>query len=161
VGKRILLVAVALALVSSGAWARQKDIGIGVEYVFTYGSLGALNGFAVTGSPPVLPMVFGLTFGAGSGYFNLGITADWWLYQTRLGGPFALYAGPGLWGAVNLGATGYGAFGARAALGLQFFPIDPLELFVEFAANIGLAISGGGAGLSWGVAPAIGGRFWF
>lgn len=159
--KKALLFLLVLSLVSSGAWAKQKDIGIGVEYVFSYGSLGALNGFALTGSPPVLPMVFGLTLSFGSGYLNLGITGDWWLFQKGLTGPLGLYAGPGLFLAAGLDASASFAFGARGVLGLQFFPIEPLELFIEAALNVGLAVSGGGAGLSWGVQPSAGARFWF
>jgi hypothetical protein len=159
--KKIVLLMVVLAVLgASGAWAKQKDIGIGVEYVFSYGSLGALNGFAITGSPPKLPVVLGINLGIGGGYFNLGVTGDWWLFQRRITGPLALYAGPGLFLAVNLGGTGYFAFGARAAVGFQFFPIEPLELFIEAALNVGVAISGG-ARLSWGVPLAVGARFWF
>jgi hypothetical protein len=161
VKKICLLAVVVLAFGASGAWAKQKGIGIGVEYVFTYGSLGALNGFAITGSPPGLPVVLGANFGFGSGYFNLGVTGDWWLYQRRLTGPLGLYAGPGLFLGVRLGGTGYVALGARGALGLQLFPIEPLELFIEAAVNVGLAITNGGAGLAWGVPVSVGGRFWF
>lgn len=159
--KRVLLVLVVLALVSSGAWAKQKDIGIGVEYVFSYGSMGALNGFAITGSPPVLPMVFGLNLSFGQGYLNLGVTADWWLYQRGISGPMGLYAGPGLFLALGLQSNSAFAFGARGVLGLQFFPVEPLELFIEVAINVGLAVAGGGAALSWGVPLSLGARFWF
>jgi hypothetical protein len=161
VGRRIVLVLALLAVAATGALAKQKDIGIGVEYVFSYAPLGVLNGFAITGSPPVLPIVFGLNLSFGGGSFNLGVTGDWWLFQRGLTGPLALYAGPGLFLTAGLGASAAVAFGARGIVGLQLFPIEPLEFFIETGVNVGIAISGAGAGLSWGIPFALGGRFWF
>jgi hypothetical protein len=158
--RRALFLAAALLVLMGTTASAEPDIGIGVEYVFTYGSLGALQGFAITGSPPVVPLVFGLNLSFYGAYFNLGITADWWLWQRRAG-LLGLYAGPGLWGFVTLGGGSEVAFGARAILGLQLWPISVLELFVEGGLNVGLRVSGGGAGLSWGVPVAAGVRFWF
>lgn len=159
--KTFILVLLVVTLVGTVASAKQSDIGIGVEYVFTYGSLGALNGFAITGSPPVLPLVFGLNLSFATSYFNLGITGDWWLWQTGIAGPLALYAGPGLFLGVNLSGSAAFSFGARGVIALQIFPIQPLEFFLETGVNVGLAVGSGGAGLTWGIPVSLGGRFWF
>ena len=153
--KTFLIVAIVLIAFSSTAGA--QDIGIGVEYVFDF-SGSVLNGLAITGSPPVLPMVFGLNFSFGGGAFHFGITADWWLYQTTISGPFALYVGPGLF----FGIGSVLSLGVRVPIALQFWVIPPLELFLEVAPSIGLTFGGGSTvAPRFGVAAAIGGRFWF
>lgn len=158
--KKALLILLALTAIGTGAWARQSNIGVGVEYVFSYGPVGALNGFAITGKPPVLPIVLGVSLSFGSEVFNLGVTADWWLWQTGIAGPLSLYAGPGLFLGLGLGGDPDISFGARGVIGLQFFPIDPLEFFLEGGINVGLRV-GDPTTLTWGIPVAVGARFWF
>jgi len=163
--RELLLVAVALALAVPGVSARQKDVGFGVEYVLTVKPVGgpvrALHGFAVTGSPPVLPAVLGVALSFAPGYLHLCLTGDWWLIQLGLDGPVGLYLGPGLsWGA-NIGGAGAVSFGARAVIGLQFFPTEILELFLEAGVNVGVYVGPSGAGLSWGAPAGVGARLWF
>ena len=91
--------------------------------------------------------------------FHMGVTADWWVYKEPLVDAINLYLGPG--GYVNLAVNGSTSvdLGLRIPVGLQMFPIDPLELFIELAPKVGIGFPIQFP--TWGLQGALGFRFWF
>lgn len=137
---------------------------VGVIPVFSFGIGGAFNyGFQMPHQAMLsvkfdtFPAVFGI--GASIGYtsFQIGVTADWWLFHQHLFSIVDLYIGPGLYAAIG-GTTG---LGIRVPIGLRAFILDPLELFIEIAPSIGLRLSNPITFPTWGVQGAFGFRFWF
>lgn len=104
--------------------------------------------------------VMGISARAAGGTFNLGVTADWWMYHEPLAGIISLYVGPGGYLSLGLGDATSFDIGARVPVGLQVFPIDPLEVFVELAPAIGVALSPFNFP-TFGIQAAFGFRFWF
>ena len=51
--------------------------------------------------------------------------------------------------------------GLRIPVGFQVFPLDPLELFLEFAPSVGVQFSNPVTFPNWSVQGAFGFRFWF
>jgi len=83
------------------------------------------------GNFPVLGVEWSLN---SNGYSVIGVTFDWWIHTQAIGSGFFWYTGVG----------GYVGFfvdqdyfdfdlGLRGLIGLQFFPIKSIELFLEFA----------------------------
>ena len=60
-------------------------------------------------------------------------TADWWAYKQHFEGILNLYVGPGLFVA---GSNYSFALGGRIPVGLNIYPIDFFELFVELAPTL-------------------------
>ena len=159
---------------SAGAYAAHNNmnglaLGIGFrgDYIFASGGAGAPGYgptfmFKIPGFPPM----FGLSFNLSSTVFNLGVTADWWLFKPTLATgavDLCLYIGPGLYGSFTF-ASSYAniGLGLRIPVGLQLFIIEPLEIFFELAPAIGV----GGIGQTiyfpaWGIQGNLGFRFWF
>lgn len=62
----------------------------------------------------------------------LGMSIDWWVVNQPLGGIFSYYIGVGGYAAINTaGVVNIFTFGGRVPLGLQVYPIEPLEIFLE------------------------------
>jgi len=121
------------------------------------GAYGAALSLKLDSFPPVM----GISARFSGGTFNLGLTADWWMYHAPLVGILSLYVGPG--GYLSLGIGGGTAnldIGARVPVGLQIFPLEPLELFLEVAPAIGLALNPFNFP-TFGLQGALGFRFWF
>ena len=118
---------------------------------------GVYPGGALTVKLPKLPMVIGVGATIGSGNVNIGITADWWLYQAPLFGIVSIYIGPGLYVAISQSVQ----IGARIPVGFQIFIIEPLELFLELAPQIGVGIGDPVSFPEFGIMGAVGFRFWF
>ena len=103
------------------------------------------------------PAVFGLGVSIGSS-IRIGATADWWLWGMDLGDILYLYVGPGLYARIGGGFD----VGARVPVGLQFWVIDPLELFLEVAPAIGISLIGGALDFpDFKLQSSLGFRFWF
>lgn len=153
--KLVLALCLSLGLVATSASA------LAIGGAFSVGVLGGLPSSAMlsvklNGSAPVL----GLGVSIGGGTMHIGATADWWLYHAPLGGPLYIYLGPGVYADIQTGTGGTLGFGLRLPIGLQFFVIKPLELFVEVAPRAGLTLNPTLFPV-WGMQGALGFRFWF
>ena len=164
--KKIILIVIVLLLVV-GFTSFAADTAIGVAWIgdFNFVNWGGLgNDIALSFKLPKFPPVFDLTLWAGSGYFKIGLIGDWWLVNKELAeNIFFWYLGPGFVASIAVGGVASIGLAARLPIGLQIFPIEPLELFLEVAPAIGVGIStgGGGAGLTGGIMTGIGARYWF
>lgn len=152
--KRVILI-IALCLLSTVAFA-SMDMAIGGA--FNIGFIGGVYpGGALTVKLPQLPLVIGAGATVGSRVVNIGITLDWWLYRAPLFGIVSIYVGPGLYLKIATPLD----IGARVPVGLQIFVIDPLELFVEIAPQMGVGLGDPVKFPTFGLMGAVGFRFWF
>lgn len=107
---------------------------------------------------PKFPPVFGLGLTTNDSNPAFALMADWWLYQTNLVGFINLYIGPGLYTAFN---GDYFTFGGRIPIGLNAYPLDPLEIFLEIAPSLTIFGSSGIEIPNFGLQAGFGFRFWF
>ncbi len=122
----------------------------------------AIPGGALSLKLDQLPLMWGIGFSIGGSGFNVGITGDWWLYHSPLFSIVSLYIGPGGYVKINSSNDNIAVdLGARIPVGLQIFPIKPLELFLEIAPSIGIDIGQSVTFPRWGLQGAVGFRFWF
>ncbi|MBN1686001.1 MAG: hypothetical protein JW852_05065 [Spirochaetales bacterium] len=151
--KRILLIILLAAIAVAPAFS----FGIGGAFGLNFGgSLGTSGMLSVKFDE--YPAVFGLGARFGYDWFNIGITADWWLYETNLVEMLDLYVGPGLYAVLGSGVFD---LGLRVPVGIHMFVIDPLELFLELAPAIGIGLSPELRFPQFDIQGAIGFRFWF
>ncbi|MBN2051654.1 MAG: hypothetical protein JW760_14480, partial [Spirochaetales bacterium] len=74
--KKLLILVVALVIVSTSASA------MAIGGAFSLDALGGgVYGAALSLKLDSFDPVLGISFRAASGQFNLGVTADWWLYH--------------------------------------------------------------------------------
>lgn len=149
--KKVLLLVLAILLIASAsAFATAVGVQGGLDFAGTpYPSL------ALSFKLDELPMMFGLGWNI-QDQISIGASADWWMYNQNLTGIINLYMGPGIFGGFVIGNTPSFNIGGRIAAGLQIFPIDPLEVFIELDPYLNLLPSPG-----LGFQGAIGARFWF
>ena len=153
VKKTLLMVALLAIITVIPAYSFGIGAAFGLDVTETVGP-GALLSLRLDS----FPAVFGVGWSA-KGDFQLGLTADWWLFHTNLVSILSLYVGPGLY--LDLGITGGTAslgIGVRVPVGLQAWIIDPLELFLELAPTFGMK---DGQFPRLGIQGALGFRFWF
>lgn len=153
--KLILALCLSLGLVATSASA------LAVGGAFSVGVLGGLPSSAMlsvklNGNAPVI----GLGLSVGGGTTHIGATADWWLYHASLGGPFWIYLGPGAYADIQTGSGGTLGLGLRLPIGIQFFVLKPLELFIEAAPRAGVTLNPTQFPV-WGIQGAAGFRYWF
>ncbi len=112
-----------------------------------------------------LEPIIGVSFSSGTSgnnSYSLGVTADWWMYREPLIGIVYMYAGPGTYvNVANANDETLVDLGLRIPVGIQVFPLDPLELFLEFAPSVGVQFSNPITFPNWSVQGAFGFRFWF
>ena len=146
---------------------------LGTTSTFALG-IGAQAGYTVNGHTGAsltlkldnLPPVFALDLNLGTNYIFFGGTADWWFGNPTIAGPLGFYYGAGI-------AAGFASantwtaleFGPRLVAGLNLFPVDFLEFYLQAAwqPTFTLWLSGDNSGLStaWGCVPLnLGFRFW-
>jgi hypothetical protein len=155
--KKVILIALILVVVSSMGVFASNGFGIGLEGVFSFAGGSPLGGFALTVSPPKIPIMIGASWNFVSPGGNLGFTIDWWLLQRVIAAPFGIYAGPGIGlGVWGLGGTADFFLGLRVPIGLQLFVLDFIEFFLELAPGIHIL-----PGLNFWFQGALGVRFWF
>lgn len=141
--------------------------GIGAQAGYLAGS----NGWdgAITFKLDSTPWVFAVNAGGGKGHLRIAGTADMWLGNPNLAGPFNWYYGWGLAAGVNIvDQGGLGLYlGARLpVLGINVFVLDGfLEFYLQGAWQPGVGIFFGNDvtfGFDWLSFPInLGFRFWF
>ncbi|HOX47742.1 MAG TPA: hypothetical protein PLG14_01050 [Spirochaetales bacterium] len=154
--KKVLLLALVVALVA-GANAFAYRAAVGGEFAMKIGQ-GLPNSALLSFRLPSFPAVFGLGLTVGESTSSLALLADWWLYQGTLVDSVGLYVGPGAFLGVSADAF---TLGLRVPVGINIYPIKPLELFVEFAPAVTFIAPSGVQIPAWGVQAGFGFRFWF
>lgn len=152
--KIIFLVLVGLILVTGMAFSWGIGAAFGIQPLGGLPSQQAMLSVEF----PRLPILWGIGLELNSSQFNLGVTADWWLIDKPLVSFINIYLGPGLY----LSLPGDVEFGARLPIGLNIFPVDFLELFLEVAPA--LAIISNNASITipdFRLQGSFGLRFWF
>jgi hypothetical protein len=159
--KKILVCILFFMIVLSGAvFAKGFAVGLAATFSMPFtdgggGSPGVIGLLKI----PSLPVMFG--FGGILGEnTNFYIKADWWFYQGNLTGPLGIYAGVGAYTVI---ADNF-EIGGRIPIGIYFFPLDFLEVFLEPSITIGIGNLGGEGDIVFptvGFVGELGVRFWF
>ncbi len=156
--KTVLVVLAILLIGSASSVYAAAGLGIGVE--FGIDVLGGLPGSALlTLKLNNVPFVLGVGAQLRQDYFNMGLTLDWWLFQSHLIGIIDIYIGPGLY----LVLPNTFEIGGRIPVGLQIWPIGKvLELFLEIAPSMAFVSNRAGITIpNLGLQAGFGFRFWF
>jgi hypothetical protein len=158
--KKILICVLLFALLFSGA-VFAKDFAVGLAVTFSMSTLNQAGNPGVIGllKLPSLPVMLGFGGTIGSNATNFYVKADWWLAQGRLSGMIQYYAGLGVYTIISEQFE----IGGRIPVGLQIFPLDFLEVFLEPSLTVGVGGIGGNA-IDFpviGFIGELGVRFWF
>jgi hypothetical protein len=156
--RKSLIVALAFTLVGI-CGASAYTAAVGGEFALKVGD-GLPSSALLSFRLPKFPAVFGLGLSIPKSGEDASFTllADWWLVQGRLGGMFNYYVGPGVFAGI---ASGSAIIGGRVPVGVNLFPIKPLELFAEIAPAITLLAPSGVSIPQFGLQAGFGFRFWF
>jgi hypothetical protein len=154
---RKICVLVLVLLVVAGGAAIAQTWGVGAS--FGIDAVGGLPQQAMLSvKAPQLPVLWGVGLQLGEDQFNMGLTADWWLYQENLFSFVNLYVGPGLYAALPQTLE----LGGRVPVGLNAYPVDVFELFLEIAPTLVLYSDRSGITIpDFSIQGAFGFRFWF
>jgi hypothetical protein len=156
--KKVFVLALSLTLFSVFS-ASAYTAAIGGEFALKIGN-GLPNSALLSFRLPKFPPVFGLgvSIPGDGGQSSFVLMADWWLAQGNLVSFVNYYVGPGVFVGISDGAT----LGIRVPIGLNAFPIKPLEIFIEFAPAFYLLAPSGTITIpSIGLQAGFGFRFWF
>ena len=155
--KRKVALLVLVLLIGAAAAGFGATWGVGAS--FGIDAIGGLpNQAMLSVKVPQLPILWGLGLQVGEDQANLGLTADWWLYTTNLFSFVNLYVGPGLYTALPEPFE----LGGRVPIGLNAYPVDVFELFLEVAPTLVLISDRDGINIpDFAVQGAFGFRFWF
>jgi len=151
------LVFVALVLIFAVAVPMTFATGVGVAVGID--PLGGLPGSNVMLSLKVdqIPFLMGIGFAIGQDTFQFGLTGDYWVLNANLFSFVNYYLGPGFY----VGYANDLVLGGRLPIGLNAYPIDNLELFVELAPTLAVGIGEPIRFPVFGIQGAFGLRFWF
>ncbi len=154
--KKVVILALLMTLVLVFS-ASAYQAAIGGEFALRLAN-GLPSSALLTFRVPKLPPVFGVGVSIPeNGDASFALMADWWLAQGNLFSFINYYIGPGLYLAVADQATA----GIRVPIGLNAYPLKPLEVFIEFAPAVGLLAPSGVSIPQWGLQAGFGFRFWF
>lgn len=158
--KKLFLVALVMGIAIAGLSAAPR-YKMAVGGVFSMPFVGGLpNSAMLSFRLPNFPAVFAVGMylpasGYGNGYFSA--MADWWLYQGKLVNFVNIYVGPGLFLGIGDGFI----LGGRVPVGLNIYPIPPLELFLELAPGLTFIDRVGVQIPNFTMQAGVGFRFWF
>ena len=170
--RKITLVFFLVALLSVSAFAdHPSGWGVGVVGQGSFGLSGAgRGGAALSLKMPHLPIYWGIDFGLSKNYLGIGATGDLYFIDDTLArdinlgwffglGAYAdVYLYNGSESGISLGV------GARTPIGVNIFPLNFLEIFLDLAPSLGVGFGigdRGGIGLDSGIGADFGVRFWF
>jgi hypothetical protein len=150
--KKILLLSILLGL-SSGLFAKggSTTVGaLGLNYSFFSTYTGGLGLTGIIGHQN-RPFQISLHWDFAGAYF--GATVDWLFLRNPIPGtPLWYYVGVGL----GIGLGGGFNFGARVPLAIQWFPVPPLEFYLEYAPGARILLT-----LAFDHSLTLGARFHF
>jgi hypothetical protein len=150
--KILLLVLVLLVIASAQAFS------VGIGGMFSIDAIGGLpEGVLLSAKFDQVPFLMGLGLSIGEDVFSFAFLADWWAFNENLVSFLNIYAGPGLY----FGVREVVDLGVRIPIGLNAFPLDFLELFVELAPTITAQIGDPTRFPVFGLQAGFGFRFWF
>jgi len=152
--KKVLVLALILTLFAVFS-ASAYQMAIGGEFSLRVGE-GLPNSALLSFRLPKFPPVFGLGLTTAEPS-RVVLLADWWLAQGNLFSFVNYYVGPGIFVAISDSAT----LGIRVPIGLNAYPIKPLEIFLEFAPAFYLLGDDTITIPSFGLQAGFGFRFWF
>ena len=133
-------------------------IGIGAQGGYNPGNAGG-NG-ALTLKVDNVPCIFAITASFGND-ISVGVTADWWIKNPKISGPWGYYYGPGLSVSVNTAGGGIWV-GGRGVLGTNVRLLDNfLELYLQAAWEPGILIGNRLDFNPWNFPINLGFRLWF
>ncbi|PKL92097.1 MAG: hypothetical protein CVV21_04935 [Candidatus Goldiibacteriota bacterium HGW-Goldbacteria-1] len=133
--KKIVIVLAVLFLMSAVPAGAAYNSGIGFYGNLAGNGTGAGGGAGLTlryGQFPVLGIEWNFMPKASL----IGVSLDAWLVNHFIAERLAYYIGIGGYAAITGGAPNTFHFGGRVPVGLQLFPIDPLEIFLEVSPMI-------------------------
>ncbi|MBN1798822.1 MAG: hypothetical protein JW822_09595 [Spirochaetales bacterium] len=159
--KKFLICVLLFTLAFSGVMFAKGGIAVGLAATFSMPFEGDGGSPGIIGllKLPSLPVMlgFGGTLGENTNFY---IKADWWLYQGNLTGPLGIYAGVGVYTVISDNFE----IGGRIPIGIYFFPLDFLEVFLEPSITVGIGNIGGEGDIVFptvGFVGELGVRFWF
>lgn len=163
--KRLLVLMMVLAIGTSGVFAAGsgKSFAVGAQTGYPLGG-------ALTFKVEQLPCVFAANFYSWDGKTDIGLTADWWIANYPITGPWGWYYGVGVFGGVEIYDVAdnsedyFGAvFGPRVFIGTNVVLLDDfLEFFLQGGWGPTFCISNKGFAPDF-ARPIVelGFRFWF
>ncbi|AEJ61174.1 hypothetical protein Spith_0900 [Spirochaeta thermophila DSM 6578] len=158
VRKRVLMVALLTAVALSA-----HGFGIGLAFgLEPVGGLPGTNAF-LSVKPNGSPLLWGLGFTVGSEQVSIGLTGDYWFTNEQLVGVLNYYLGLGFYvGYARMNDENDIQLGGRVPIGLNIFPLSPLELFLELAPTFTQRIADPFKfpDFNFGLQGSLGFRFW-
>jgi hypothetical protein len=134
--KKILIISGVFLMLLVGTAAAKGMSGIGLYGNLVGNGTGAGGGIGLTLKLDSFPVI-GLEWNFLPHSSIFGGSVDWWIVNQPLVGIFAYYVGIGGYVAVTtVNSANTFNFGGRVPIGLQLFPIDPLEIFLEVSPMI-------------------------
>ena len=155
--RKALVLALSLSI-AAAASASAATAAVGAEFGLNGIGNGLGSSAYISFRLPKYPVVFGVGGTLSGEASSLALLADWWLASGKLVSFLDYYVGPGVF--ADFGS--YGAYaGLRIPVGVNAFPIKPLELFLEFAPSFTI-VTPSAVDFGWsGFQSGFGFRFWF
>ena len=128
--KRLLVLMMVLAIGTSGVFAAGsgKSFAVGAQWGYPFNE-GALT-FKVEQLPCVFAAYIGGDIIGDTNVLSFGLSADWWIANPTITGPWGWYYGVGVYGGVTFGTDLFGAsIAPRALIGTNVVLLDD---FLEF-----------------------------
>lgn len=130
--KKILILSGLFIMLMTAVASAKDQAGIGLYGNLVGNGTGAGGGIGLTLRYGTFPVI-GLEWNLLNNYSLIGGSMDWWVVNLPLAGIISYYIGIGGYFAMTSvnNAPNTFIFGGRVPLGIQVYPIDPLELFLE------------------------------
>jgi len=144
--KKTVLVLILLAVISAGAFADHPG-GFGIGVVGGYsGAWGAGKGYSHYGlslKVPSIPIYWAVNMHITDDVFSFGLTGDKYILDNKLVPDINLnwFIGVGGWGGITISKELALSIGLRVPIGLSWQPLPLLEIFLDIAPSLGLAIN--------------------
>ncbi len=129
--KRIGIAACLLFLIATGGFCVSEATCVGLYGDFGFGNV-SYGGLGLTFRIHPIPIMWGLVYDFGD-QGSIALSGDWWVINAHLTGALDYYLGVGLYVGTSFGSGGGINFGGRIPIGIQFYPIQKLEVFLEGA----------------------------